>query len=227
MFVCTGSFRTSGTKSPTTPPMVSNPIYEGQPLYETIDPQFRLPMPLPPVNTSLGSACPSPLESPYKNAVSPYSNCPQLLTFTTTLEEGYTIMSSARDESKNSESHSSGSEPESADMARYVPDPSLQYASECWTWQLFALHTFMHMQTHTHTHTHSLITYWTKISNFPRLHWTCSAPPTHLPTLDLPSPSYSPSYIRERTIECATITLQSSIYVCIFVCLCEWKCLCV
>ena len=130
LFVFTGSFRTSGSKSPTTPPMVANPIYEGQPLYETIDPHFRLPMPLPSGPASFGT-CSSPTENPYKNDIGPYSNCPQIMGFAPRLDEGYTIMSSVRDESKATESHSSGSEPDSADMARYVPDPSMQYASEC------------------------------------------------------------------------------------------------
>ena len=134
LFFLTGSFRTSGSKSPTTPPMVTNPIYEAQPLYEIIDPQFRLPMPRPPGPSLFEASCSSPVENPYKNDIGPYSNCPKMLAFAPPLlEEGYTIMTPARSESKNLESPSTSgsSDQESPDMARYVPDPSLHAASEC------------------------------------------------------------------------------------------------
>jgi len=95
--------------------MVTNPIYESQPLYETIDPQFRLPMPRPSGSNLFEVSCSSSQEKPYKNDISPYSNCPKELTFAPQPLESPS---------------SSGSDQESPDMARYVPDPSL-HASEC------------------------------------------------------------------------------------------------
>jgi hypothetical protein len=111
-----------GGKS-TTPPMVVNPIYEGQSVYETIDPQFRsisltsshsLPPPTP-------TSCRPLIESPYDHSqVDPSYATPQLR------EEQYTVMTSAGKVSSQSEdSHLESNLDRRPDMARYVPEPSM------------------------------------------------------------------------------------------------------
>lgn len=115
--------------------MVTNPIYEGQSVYETIDPHFR------PISFTSSHSLPPPtptssrplIESPYAHSqVDPSYASPQLQS----MEEEYTVMSSAAGGFTKVSSLSQDSNLESnldrrsSDMARYVPEPSM-LASEC------------------------------------------------------------------------------------------------
>lgn len=116
--------------------MVTNPIYEGQSVYETIDPHFRqisftssasFPPPTPTTSRPL-------IESPYAHSqVDPSYASPQThLPFPApSMEDGYTIMTSAGGVSKiESDSGESNLDREVSEVARYVPEPSM-LISEC------------------------------------------------------------------------------------------------
>lgn len=111
-------------------PMVTNPIYEGQSVYETIDPNFS------PINLTSSTSLPPPtptsirpiLESPYAHTqVDPaYAHPPpHPRTF---VEDGYTVMASAGGLGKGLPD--SGESNLDSEVARYVPDPSM-LVSEC------------------------------------------------------------------------------------------------
>lgn len=117
--------------------MVTNPIYEGQSVYETIDPNFRsisfmssnsLPPPTPTSTRPI-------MESPYAHSqVEPNYAHPQLnpLAFPSTpMEEGYTIMASASQlEKMVSDTGESDLDRKTSDVVRYAPEPSMMI-SEC------------------------------------------------------------------------------------------------
>ena len=110
--------------------MVTNPIYEGQPVYETIDPRFRT---IPPPSTPTNSR---PLiESPYSNStVDPSYAYPheQTLPFPPSPEEAYTVMNSAGGLGKTFSDTvgESSLDRDSSEVDRYVPEPSM-IISEC------------------------------------------------------------------------------------------------
>ena len=113
--------------------MVTNPIYEGQSVYETIDPQFRAvdftssnSIPGPPTPTSLRPV----IESPYAHSqVDPaYASAhPNLSPFPPAImEEGYTVMTSAGGLGKGiSDYGESNLDQSTPDNSRYVPEPSM------------------------------------------------------------------------------------------------------
>lgn len=110
--------------------MVTNPIYEGQSLYETIDPRFR------PISFTSSTSLPPPtptstrliLESPYSN---PQHQSHPLSFPPPVVEDGYTVMASAGGLGKTiSDSGESNLDREPSEMARYVPEPSM-LMSEC------------------------------------------------------------------------------------------------
>lgn len=115
--------------------MVTNPIYEGQSVYETIDPQFRTisfnssnSLPGPPTPTSARPL----IESPYAHSlVDPaYATAqPNLSPFPsgpTVMEEGYTVMTSAGGLGKTvSDYGESDLDQKITDNARYAPEPSM------------------------------------------------------------------------------------------------------
>lgn len=115
--------------------MVTNPIYEGQSVYETIDPRFSLTSSFsipPPAPTSARPL----IESPYAHTqVDPSYASPDPSFPPSTMEEAYTLMASAGRSGKQSPD-SDDSNLESnldhrpSEVARYVPEPSL-LASEC------------------------------------------------------------------------------------------------
>ena len=111
-------------------PMVTNPIYEGQSVYETIDPHFRqlsftssTSLPPPPTPTY-----PPIVESPYAHTqVDPaYAHPPPHPI--APAEDGYTVMASAGGLGK--EMADLGESNLDSSVARYVPDPSM-LMSEC------------------------------------------------------------------------------------------------
>ncbi len=121
------------TGSPKNSPMVTNPIYEGQSVYETIDPRFRAisftssnSVPGPPTPTSARPV----IESPYSHTqVDPaYASAqPKSSPFPPAImEEGYTVMTSAGGLGKvipdYEESNLDQTPP---DNSRYVPEPSM------------------------------------------------------------------------------------------------------
>lgn len=111
--------------------MVTNPIYEGQSVYETIDPQFRAvsfsssgSIPGPPTPTSMRPL----IESPYAHSqVDPsYASAhPNLAPFPPVImEEGYTVMTSAGGLGKaNPDFGESNLDQSTPDNSRYVPEP--------------------------------------------------------------------------------------------------------
>ncbi len=117
--------------------MVTNPIYEGQPIYETVDPRFRtISNPLPPPPLPNTSCPPIAVESPYNNSnIDPDYAYLQTRSpsFPPPLHEEYTIMTSAGALGKMV--HSSGESNLDRDISevdRYVPQPStLNLVSEC------------------------------------------------------------------------------------------------
>lgn len=131
--VSVGRFGGGRSKSP---PMVTNPIYEGQSVYETIDPRFR------PISLTSSFSIPPPapttsrpvMESPYAHTqVDPsYASPPP---FPPSMEEAYTIMASTggfgkRSPDSDDSNLESNLDQRPSEVARYVPDPSF-LASEC------------------------------------------------------------------------------------------------
>ena len=127
------------TGSPKNSPMVTNPIYEGQSVYETIDPQFRAlsftsstSMPSPPTPTSARPLIESPyahcqVDPAYATAhpANPSDFSPALM------EEGYTVMASAGGLGKMvSDYEESNLDHKTSDSARYAPEPSM-VVNEC------------------------------------------------------------------------------------------------
>lgn len=107
--------------------MVTNPIYEGQSVYETIDPHFR------PISFTSGHSLPPPtptssrplIESPYSHTqVDPNYASPH---FAPSMEEDYTVMSSAGGLCSKTLEYAGESnlDQQPSEMARYVPDPSM------------------------------------------------------------------------------------------------------
>ena len=110
--------------------MVTNPIYQGQPVYETIDPRFRT-IPPPPTPTSSHLI----KESPYSNStVDPSYAYPheQTLPFPPSLEEAYTVVNSAGGLGKTFSDTlgESSLARDSSKVDRYVSEPSM-IISEC------------------------------------------------------------------------------------------------
>lgn len=127
-------FRTAGWKSSTTNPMVSNPTYEGQPVYDTINTgKFSLSLPLPPTpssNTTKFNSSP-PLDSPYDSEPTPYNHCSKITASPPSLEEDYTVMKSAGGQYKGMESQGFSSGHVPSEMVRYVPEPRLHHTEAC------------------------------------------------------------------------------------------------
>ena len=117
-----------GSRSPRTTPMVTNPIYEGQSAYETIDPHFRplnlASSPLPPLDSNSHT----PIQSPYSlGQIDPNYASPHFHP----VEEVYTIMASAAAAGCQKEaSGESNINQQPPDVVRYVPDPSV-LVTEC------------------------------------------------------------------------------------------------
>ena len=110
--------------------MVTNPIYEGQSVYEIIDPHYR------PMSFTSSNSLPPPtpassrplIESPYSHTqVDPSYASPHFV------EEDYTVMSSAGGLCSKTLEYVAGEsnlDQKPSELARYVPDPSM-LVSEC------------------------------------------------------------------------------------------------